>query len=173
MDETRTIMLVGGIFGLAALALALPSVLPPALANEEPAHTLLSTGNEIFPPTLDPERLVKWDFKTDPGISTEPLKQSIIKKIGYGMVETVEIVETASGVYSSDALTDPHIQYPGIHSEGRHSAHAKLFVWSGRHWALASPFSANSFTTVVPFKGGRFIVRDGETCAITKYTAAC
>lgn len=173
MDETRTIMLVGGIFGLAALALALPSVLPPAIANEEPARTLLSSGNEIFPPPLNPDGLVKWDFKTDPGIATEPLKQSMVKKIGYGRVETVEIVETASGVYSSDALTDPHIKYPGIHTERRHSPFTKLFVWSGRHWALAAPFSAGSFTTVVPFKGGRFIVRNGETCAITKYTAAC
>ena len=173
MDETRTIMMVGGIFGLAALALALPSVLPPAIAKEEPARTLLSSGNEIFPQPLDPDGLVKWDFTVDPGISMEPLKQSTIKKIGYGRVSYVNVVETASGIYSSDAVTDPHIQYPGIHVERKQTAESGMFVWSGHGWVAATPFGAGSFTTVVPFKGGKLVITDDGSCAVLKYTVAC
>ena len=40
-----------------------------------------------------------------------------VRKIGYGQTSIVNIITTSSGVYSSDALTSPHVLYPGIHVE--------------------------------------------------------
>lgn len=175
MDKVRVIALVGGIGGLTGLALAAPGVLPVATAAvEQPVEVLQSARNDFFPPpTVNTDGLVKWNFTVDPGISLEPTGKNTIKKIAYGRVSYVEVVETTSGVYSSDAVTNPHIRYPGIHVEAARSGQSELLVWSGHGWAVAAPFTAGSFTTVVPFKGGRFIVRDGETCAITKFTAVC
>lgn len=175
MDKVRVIALVGGIGGLTGLALAAPGVLPVATAAvQQPAEVLQSARNDFFPPpTVNTDGLVKWNVTVGPGISLEPTSKNTIKKIAYGRVSYVDVVETTSGVYSSDAVTDPRIKYPGIQVEAADSAPGELLVWSGHGWAAAAPFSAGSFTTLVPFKGGRLVIRDGNTCAFTKYTAAC
>lgn len=175
MDKIRIIALTGAIGGFVGLALATPGVLPAATAAvSQPAEVLQSAKNDFFPPApVDTDGLVKWDFTVDPGISMEPLKQSTIKKIGYGRVSYVEVVETTSGIYSSDAITDPHVQYPGIHVERKQTAESGLFVWSGHGWVAATPFGAGSFTTVVPFKGAKLVITDDGSCAVLKYTVAC
>lgn len=172
LSEARIIMGMGAAGAIAALLLAIPSVLPPAVANEEPARTLLSTGNEIFPPPFDPGSLVRWDFVADPGISTEPIRQSTVRKIGYGRVETVTIVETASGIYSSDALDDPHVEYPGI-TRTRKADRAGISMWNGFGWSAAAPFSAGSFVTITPFEGGSLIVTDDGMCVVKRGSVRC
>src|SRR5690242_8356835 len=117
--SARVIMWSGIAGTVGALLLALPQMLPPAIADEQPMKTLLSSANELFAPAVDPDELVRWDFTVDPSVSTEPIRQSTVKKIAYGHATTVHVVETSTGVYSSDALTDPHIQYPGITKERR------------------------------------------------------
>lgn len=47
-------------------------------------------------------------------VSLEPTQTVVVRKIGFGRIETVNIATTASGTYSSDGLTSPYIQYPGI-----------------------------------------------------------
>src|SRR6476620_10993148 len=109
------VIMWGGIAGtVGALLMALPDMLPPAIADDQPMKTLLSSANELFAGAVDPEELVRWNFTVDPSVSTEPIKQSTVKKIAYGRATTVHVVETSTGVYSSDALTHPHIEYPAI-----------------------------------------------------------
>jgi hypothetical protein len=84
----------------------------------------------------------------------------------------VQVVETSTGVYSSDALTDPHIQYPGITKE-RRGRLGGLAIWGGHGWILARPFTAGSFVHVVPFKGGKLFVTDGGTCVVTRKSLIC
>ncbi len=157
---------------VAVLLLALPKFLPPAIANEEPARTLLSTADELFPPRIDPDKLLKWDFTVDPGVSTEPLREHVVRKIAHGRTSFVRIVETATGVYSSDGMTSPHIQYPGIVKERRREL-AGLAYWTGKGWRLALPFTAGSFVTVTPLDGGDLVVTNGGTCVVTGNSLRC
>src|SRR5690606_25210285 len=47
-------------------------------------------------------------------ISLDPLSSTTVRKVGYGRVTNVNIATTSTGTYSSDALTSPHVLYPGI-----------------------------------------------------------
>jgi hypothetical protein len=153
MDATKTIML-GGAIGLgAALLLLLPNVLPRAVAEEEPMKTLLSTPKEIWPPAFDPDRLMRWSYYVQPGVSVEPIRETVVRKIGYGHSTFVNVMETASGVYSTDGLASPHIQYPGIIKEPKPSPAAGLWYWSGRQWVASAPVNADSFVSIVPLDG--------------------
>ncbi len=69
MDATRSIMLVG-VIGLGAAALlSLPGIMLPAIADEEPMRTVLSTPAEEWPSAFDPDKLVKWSYYIQPGVS--------------------------------------------------------------------------------------------------------
>jgi hypothetical protein len=160
----------GGV--LAALLLAVPSMLPPALASEQPAHTLLSSMSELFPPPFDPGKLVNWDFEASPAISTEVVKQSAITKIGYGTTEMVYVVQTPSGTYSTDALTSPNIEYPGI-LKRRVGGHVGMAYWSNGHWVGRKFISAGSFVTITRFDGGQLVVTDDGMCVTRKDGVIC
>ena len=170
--RTSTIMWTGVAGALAALLFDLPSLLPPAIAHEQPARTLLSTGNQLFGPAVDPDKLLKWDFTVDPGVSTEPLKEHTIRKIGYGRTSFVQVVETATGTYSSDGLDSSHIQYPGITKERRHDV-AALAYWNGKGWSLAAPFTAGSFVIVTALAGGEPVDPNGGTCVVDGNSLRC
>lgn len=173
MDATKAIML-GGAFGLgAAILLALPNVLPPAVAEEEPMRTLLSTPNEIWPPAFDPDRLMRWSYYVQPGVSAEPVKETVVRKIGYGRTTFVNVMETASGVYSTDGLASPHIQYPGIIKEPEPSPHAGLWYWSGRKWVASAPLTAGSFVTIIPFDGGSLLTTEVGSCVALGKSVYC
>jgi len=154
MYDARIVMGMGAGAGLVALLLALPSMLPPAVASEEPARTLLSTAGEIFPPPFNPDSLVKWDFQVEPSVSTTPLRQSTVRKIGYGVTEFVQVVQTSTGTYSSDALQSPHVEYPGILKQ-RKRAHAGLAYWSGDRWVTGAALTAGSFVVLGGEAGSR------------------
>ena len=114
LDKHRTIA-TGGLIGLlVAGTLALPGLLPPAMADDEPARTMLKTGDELLPDKLTAEMFVKPDWTFEPWVSQEPLSQTTVKKIGYGKTTVVSIVTTSTGTYSSDAMSSPHVLYPGI-----------------------------------------------------------
>jgi hypothetical protein len=163
---------MGAGAGLVALLFALPSMLPPAVANEEPARTLLSSASEIFPPPFDPDSLVKWDYTVDPGVSTEVLRQSTVKKIGYGRTELVQVVETPSGTYSTDGLTSPYVEYPGI-SKHRTRGQTGLAYWSGGRWVLHKALNAGSFVTITRFDGGQLVVTDDGMCVTRQHGVIC
>lgn len=163
MDATRAVMAGGAIALGAALMLALPELLPPAVAQEEPVRTLLSTPNEIWPPTFDPSQLMKWDYYVEPGVSIEPVAESTVRKIAYGRTTYVRVMETESGVYSTDGLASPHIQYPGIVKE-RKPTEPGVWYWNGRQWVAAVPFSAGSFASIMPFDGGGPLATEDGSC---------
>ncbi len=171
MNRTRTTIITAGIFAATAMVLALPSILPSAIADEEPMRTLMSSPAKIFARPMDTDGFVKWDFTVDPAISTEPIRQSSIKKIAFGRVEMVEVIETATGIYSSDAMTDPHVQYPGIARTRKPGG--PILVWNGRDWVATTSSGAGSFVTIVPFDGGQLVVTDDGACSYTSKTIIC
>jgi hypothetical protein len=170
--NTRSSIITAAIFAGLALVLASPSFLPRAVAEEQPAKTLLSTGNDLFPRVIDPSTLTKWDFVAEPGVSTEALHVSQVRKIAYGETSFVNVVQTATGVYSSDALTDPHVQYPGIHAKRRNSPFAFLLL-DGGSWIAGTPFGAGSFVTIVPFEGGQLVTTDDGQCVVGARSVSC
>lgn len=151
MDMTRSMLIGGGIAFVAAAFMAVPEILSPAIADEEPAKTLLGTTNDIFAPALDPRTLLKWDFHVEPGVSTEATAQSTVKKIGYGRTSYVTIVQTPTGVYSSDGLASANIEYPGITKE-RRRPHGVWELADGG-WRLIAPVDAGSIAGDMPLDG--------------------
>lgn len=172
MDATKAIMFgsAGAVAGL--MLLALPDYIPPALAGEEPLRTLLQSPNDLWPPAFNPNSLMKWDYYVQPDVSVEPIRESTVRKIGYGKTTMVSVMETESGIYSTDALASPHIEYPGIIKEHKASA-PELRYWDGRHWVVAVGESADSFVSVTPFKDGALVTTEGGNCAIIGSSVFC
>jgi hypothetical protein len=173
MDATRTIMLGGAIGFGAVVLLALPSVLPRAVAEEQPMKTLLSTPSEIWPPAFDPDLLMRWSYYVQPGVSVEPIRETVVRKIGYGRTSFVNVMETASGVYSTDGLASPHIQYPGIIKEQKPSPAAGLWYWSGRQWVAAATAGADSFVAIIPLDGGSPPAAEDGNCVAVRNSLYC
>jgi len=78
------------------------------------------------PPPLT--MLVKFDERPyqiaySGSVSLEPTASAIVRKIGYGRAIDVNIATTATGTYSSDGLTSPHVLYPGIEVSRVHEDH--------------------------------------------------
>ena len=151
-EQTRRAFLTGGLAGfLMAGTLALPSILPPAIADEEPIRTLLRTADQIFPEPLNEGTFAKPKWTIEPWVSTEVISQSTVRKVGYGRTTFVSINKTATGTYSSDGLASPHIRYPGIIRNSEPS----------------------SFLTIVPFKGGRLYIGKDGACVRVKFGIYC
>lgn len=162
MSQKFRPLLAGAVIGsLAAGLLALPNLLPAALADEQPLRTLLSTADELMPPPFDVAGLVKPDFTLEPSVSTEVLHSSTVRKIGYGRTTFVTIAETASGTYSSDGLASPHVRYPGIHVDQGSSGLrvARIRMWTGSGWTVFKS-DAGSFVSVDRFDGGRLLTTE-------------
>jgi hypothetical protein len=144
---------IGALIGaMAAGLLALPSTLPAAVADEEPVRSILMSADSLFPKRVDGSEFVKPEWTVEPWVSTEVISQSTVKKIGYGRTAYVTITRTATGTYSSDGLSSPHIRYPGIE------------LADGQPW--------RSFV-YVPFEGGAMKVRPHSTCVQTDFGFHC
>jgi hypothetical protein len=151
-DRIKRAILTGGLSGLlVAGTLALPSVLPPAVADDEPFQTLLSTAKEIFPKPIKADTFVKPDWTVEDWVATEVIEQVVVRKIGYGRTTFVTIATTATGTYSSDGLESPNIRYPGIVRNSEPS------------W----------FRMTVPYEGGRVTITPDSTCIRTQYGKIC
>ncbi|HEV7276859.1 MAG TPA: hypothetical protein VGN80_11275 [Devosiaceae bacterium] len=169
-------LLAGAVIGsLAAALLAVPSLLPAAMADEQPMRTLMSTPDELMPAPFDTAGLVKPDFMVEPSVSTEVIRSSKVRKIGYGRTSFVTIAETASGTYSSDGLASPHVRYPGIyidHGSGGPQV-AGVILGGGSSWTVLRSTSASSFVSVTPFEGGKLLTTEGGSCVITGGSVYC
>lgn len=172
MHNFRTAASIGAGFGIVMLLFNLPEMLPPAVANEEPARTLFSSASELFPPPFDPESLVKYTYDLAPSVSTEVLKESTIKKIGYGNTEMVHVLETPSGTYSTDALDSPYVEYPGVIKKRTHDQIGLAF-WSNGRWVMQKTLSPGSFVTITKFDGGQLIVTDDGMCVTRSNGITC
>lgn len=56
----------------------------------------------------------KYEIAYSEEVSLEPVATNIVRKVGYGSVSTISVATTATGTYSVDGLTSPHVSYPGI-----------------------------------------------------------
>src|SRR5690554_1141585 len=93
--ENRTLLVRLGV-ALALLAIAVLS------ANDAHADGIVRYSG---PPPLS--TLVKFDTQDyeithADWISLDPVSSAVVRKVGYGVVTTVNIATTSSGVYSSD-----------------------------------------------------------------------
>lgn len=165
MQERSRLIIAGGFIGCAAGGmLALPSIMPPAMADDEPVRTLLKTGDEIFRRPLVASDFVKPDeFVYEPWVSTDVVSQRTVRKIAFGETTFVTIATTPTGTYSSDGLASPHIRYPGIHPNPEYAAWraAPVVVWDGVAWTEVKAGAAKSFVTVIPL-GGEDCAEVGE-----------
>jgi hypothetical protein len=176
MSQKFRPLLAGAVIGgLAAGLLALPNLLPAALADEQPLRALLSTADELMPAPFDVAGLVKPDVTLEPSVWTEVLHSSTVRKIGYGRTTFVTIAETASGTYSSDGLASPHVRYPGIHVDYGSAGPrvAGIRIWTGNGWTVFKSSDAGSFVSVNRFDGGRLLTTESGSCVIVKNGAYC
>lgn len=155
------------------MLLSLPNVLPRAVAEEEPMRTLLSTPNEVWPPAFDPDRLMKWSYYVQPGVSIEPVKETVVRKIAFGRTTFVRIMETDSGVYSTDGLASPHIGYPGIIKERKREATRLLWSWEDGRWVVSAPLSAGSFVSIAPLGNGALLTTEDGNCVVLRKGVYC
>ncbi len=155
MQERSKLIVAGAFIGTAAAGmLALPSVLPPAMADDEPVRTVLKTGEEIFRRPLVASDFVKPDeFIYEPWVSTDVVSQQTVKKIAFGQTTFVNIATTPTGTYSSDGLASPYVRYPGIHPNPEFGAWLDapvIVIWDGGAWAEIGPGTARSFVNIIP-----------------------
>jgi len=139
--EIRTVAICAGLAIAVAGTLATPAVFPQAFANE-PQHQLVRTAEEIFPPPFDPRKLRKYDVVFDDSVSTKVLRTQVVSKISFGHRSAVTIVTTASGTYSSDALTSPNVRYPGIDVTPKYDT--TNFAFS----SFTTPFGTGTSSTI-------------------------
>ena len=174
MWTTVRIMAGGALAALLVGLLLFPGLLPPAVADEEPAKTLLSSKDELWPPRFDADSLAKYDFTVEPSVSAVVTATRTVRKIGYGRTQFVEIVTTPSGVYSSDGLASPHIRYPGIHKQWKGIPHGRLALWTnGKGWTAYSEVSAGSFVSISAFEGGALLTTEYGSCVLFALAAYC
>lgn len=152
-------VLLGMVLGAAcatALAAIGPGMVIDVLADEMP------TG-------FDTSRLVKFndrDFEVsyEPWVDTAPTSTATVKKVEGGQVSYVTISTTATGTYSTDAMTSSNVQYPGISVEEVRKPWDRRF----RYWS----YSGQSF---VSLKQGdtRLFISPNRTCIATGSFSFC
>ncbi len=151
--DTRTIAGIGALGGLVALLLASPSIMPTNAAQADPIREVVTSVERALAPPPDTDRLLKWNVIVEPGISLEPIGESVVRKIAFGRTEFVRVVETSSGTYSSDALGSPNMRYPGIHRTAAQTT-GTLAYWSADGWRSVPAYAAGSFMALLAFDGG-------------------
>ena len=89
-----------------------------------------------------------------------------MRKIGYGKSETVTVVTTDTGTYSSDGMADPHVLYPGVSVErGETDTIGGFFLAlvQGR-WQPFTASQAGSFTVYGSGNGVHYRTDGVDTC---------
>lgn len=144
---------LGALVGVAAASvLTLPAWLP-AVASEDVAPAVINATVGTPTSRYDPDSLIKFEDRTysvtyDESVNQEPIRQLRIKKVEYGRVSFVDIAETPSGTYSTEAMFSPHVRYPGV-SVARvrdEQTVVQLFSWSNlTGWTQMRLGDAGSF----------------------------
>jgi hypothetical protein len=178
VSHIKTVIGMGATGGLVALALGSPVLLPGFAAA---AQVVQVEAGEVVrsllpePEPFDPATLFKADtytYEVADTVSTTPLRQSTVRKIGYGQTEFVQVVETASGTYSSDGLESPYVQYPGI-TKQRSGGQIGLALWADGGWVVQNALTAGSFVTITRFEGGQLVVTDEGMCVTSSSGITC
>lgn len=144
---------LGALVGIAVAGVLTSPAWLPALASENVVAPVLSVATGTSASTYDPESLIKYEDRTysvtyDDSVVQEPTRQLRIKKIEYGRVSFVDIAETASGTYSTEAMFSPHVRYTGITVKRVRDEQTmiRLFDWSNTSgWTELRLGDAGSF----------------------------
>ena len=155
----RTLTIVAGAFAgvLACAVLALPDLLPRAMADEAPAISITKTAQEIFRKPIDGNAFARLpEHEAEPWVDMDVQSERVVRKIAYGRTTFVRIMTTSTGVYSSDGLASAHVLYPGIRATHAGGAGATTVVamLEGGGWLRVSPGRARSFQRVTPIEPG-------------------
>ncbi len=118
-------VLLGMVLGATcatALAAIGPGMVIDVLADEMP--TGFDTGNLVKFNDRD------YEVTYQPWVDTTPTSSATVKKVEGGQVSYVTVSTTATGTYSTDAMTSPNVQYPGISvDEVRKPGPPKMRYW--------------------------------------------
>jgi hypothetical protein len=119
--------MVLGAFTATVLAATGPGVVLDVMADEAPQ------------PAFDPADLVRFGDREyrvhyEDWVATEPLSSASVKKIEAGRVSFVTITTTETGTYSTDGLTSPHVQYPGIEVAEVTDGLNDFRFWTNGYW---------------------------------------
>lgn len=120
MSKLFRAIIIGSSIGICGIGvLTAPLFLQSTLANDtvQLPDAVAAPMEKLFPraPAFDLSRLRKFDISVDASVSTVPLQTVTIQKFGFGVRQSVTIATTATGTYSSDAITSPYVRYPGVH----------------------------------------------------------
>ncbi len=94
-----------------------------------------------------------YNARIDPSVSRQIVGQYRMRKIGFGRLENIEVITSATGTYSSDGLKSPYVVYPGISFDEVKPlpVHQNLLVlvWdASRGWQALESSSAPSFLSI-------------------------
>ncbi|MCB1516412.1 MAG: hypothetical protein KDJ19_02175 [Hyphomicrobiaceae bacterium] len=129
----------------ASLPFGLGSTMNELLAGQPQPFTVADLENLVY---VDGHF---YDITVDDSVSTEVISHSQIRKIGYGHEKQVTVATTPSGTYSTDALFNPHVLYPGIHvrnADGDIQAIMSHIWRSGTGWVLVPVHVAGSILNI-------------------------
>ena len=142
--------------------------------------SMAAFADETDTQPIDFDKLIRVDdqafqVSVSDTVSTDVLHANQVKKIGYGMVQTINIVRTPSGTYSSDALVSPHVLYPGIDVSKMPAelANNSLSLFSQFGWTALKTIPADSTTSLGTGGGGAYIADNSGTCVTGVGYQAC
>lgn len=114
---------LGGMIGLGvSLVLVSPGIMASVSADENPLNILTENAAQLLDRVDGNAEFFKPNWTVEDTVSTKLLSTQTVRKIEAGKTSFVTVATTATGVYSSDALTSPNIRYPGIHAEQQQGA---------------------------------------------------
>jgi hypothetical protein len=145
----------------AAVAAAAVGLAPVTWAQETTGDNKIDLANLLF---LDDRA---YSVTYEDSVSREATSQVEVRKIGYGKTRMVNIITTSTGVYSSDALTNPHFRYPGVHVE-----EVPIEDEDGHHHHYHWPVKG-SFVSVVRTPNTVIIQSNRGTCVVTRSMLMC
>ncbi|MDB5507429.1 MAG: hypothetical protein JWR75_2067 [Devosia sp.] len=163
---SRYVVIAGAVGGVAAGLFMLPDMLPAAFAKDPTVRFLSTTGTDFLTPQgFSAASLIKigesrFRVGTEPWVDTDAQAVSVVRKIGYGHTTWVNITTTNTGVYSTDALASPHVQYPGVEVseiEPQHFGGTAWFYVDGTGWMPAELIGADSFVGVPKAPGSTYL----------------
>lgn len=164
------------------LGITLGALSAAAVTAIGPGWVTSALADEFARPAIDPSRLVRYEdvnylVDYDGSVSTEALSSARVKKIEAGKVSYVDITTTASGVYSSDAMFSPHVQYPGIEVTRAPYPHNRsdsnhFTSWGANGWTAFSTTPGNSYFYLVSAETAISKVND-VLCVATRSYRVC
>ena len=147
-------------------------ILPAEVLDYPAVQALMPAEGGSFPDLL---RVPDTEMSVAPTVSQDVLTSGTVRKIGFGRIETVNIVVTSTGTYSSDAMDTTHVIYPGIETRRKGEATVGDFFLAlidGR-WSPMTPVAARSVVHYGSGLGTSYRTGGGSTCIFGENYSSC